>query len=111
MCKQEELEEIQEKKKEMTLSLAQIRDMVNKDVVIYEVGDNAIEFIDNKIKSKPFTIASGYYTQITPSDLKDAKQFFKKEHQQWLDKAGEFDLLRKEEKVLKKELAIESECN
>ncbi len=95
----------------MTLSLAQIRDMVNNGVVIYEVGDNAIEFIDNSNKSDPFTIASGYYTQITPSDLNGAKHFFKKEHQQWLDKAGEFDLLRKEEKVLKEELAIESDCN
>ena len=109
MSKQEELEKIKNQKEILTLSLAQIRDMVNNGVVIYEVGDNAIEFIDNKIKSKPFPIASGYYTQITPSDIKDAKQFFKTEHQQWLDKAGEFDLLEKEENALKKELEANSD--
>ncbi len=110
MSKQEELEKIQEQKESLTLKLAKIRDMVNKGVVVNGIGNSTIEFVDG-LNTTQCPIASGYYTQITPSDLKDAKQFFKKEHQQWLDKAGEFDLLRKEEKVLKEELAIESDCN
>ena len=108
MSKQEELEKIQTQKKNLFLTLAKIRDMVNKGVVVNGIGNNTIEFVDG-LNTKQCSIASGYYTQITPSDLKDAKQFFKKEHQQWLDKAGEFDLLEKKENALKKELEANSD--
>lgn len=104
MDAQEELAAIQLQKKNMMLSLAKIRDMVHKGVVVNGVGNNTIEFVKG-VKTTPFPFKSGYYTKISPSEIRDAKEFFKKKYQQWLnDKAGEYERLEKEE-IMRKKMA------
>lgn len=99
MSEQEELERVRNQKNDLILSLAKIRNMVNKGVVVNGIGNNTIEFVDG-VETKPIPFKSGYYTKISPSEIRDAKSFFKKEHQQELEyKAGEYDRLEKEEKM------------
>lgn len=102
MSAQEELEKVRNQKKALILTLAKIRDMVNKGVVVNGIGNNTIEFVDGE-KKEPYPFKSGYYTKISPSEIRKAKSFFKKEYQQWLeDKAGEYDLLETKEKMCEK---------
>lgn len=99
MRAQEELERVRNQKNDLILSLAKIRNMVNKGVVVNGIGNNTIEFVDG-VETQPIPFKSGYYTKISPSEIKNAKKFFKKEHQQELEyKAGEYDRLEKEEKM------------
>lgn len=109
MSAQEELKDIQLQKQTLTLSLAKIRDMVNKGVVVNRITHNIIRFIvGNDREECPFE--SGYYTAISPSEILKAKRFFKADFQILLDNnAKEFDLLVKKEAIAKKLARIDED--
>ncbi|MBO5532712.1 MAG: hypothetical protein J5977_09695 [Fibrobacter sp.] len=102
MRAQEELERVRNLKNGLILSIVDIRNMVNEGVVVSAIGNNTIVFAEGN-KPKPFKFKSGCYAEISPSEIRGAKSYFKKECQQELEyKAGEYDRLEKEEKMWEK---------
>ena len=102
MSVQEELERVRNLKNGLILSVVDIRNMVNEDVVVSAIGNNTIVFANGE-KSDSIKFKSGCYAEISPFEILNVKSYFKKESQQSLDKkAREFDRLEKEEKMWEK---------
>ena len=88
---------------DMYLTLCEIKKMIDNGVRVEEISNNEIKFIKGA-DEESCPIKSGSTIKIGPDEIENAKRFIKEEHKQKLaEDAVKFNLLRKEEKRLKRD--------